>query len=258
VPATPGATPGPQGRGFILTINGTTPISNAAQFLEETIVDALRNKLGKDKIPADKKYYVDRVEVVYLRPLRENNAKLSALKTQFDSAVQAKLNGTFNAASSGFTGAGGFGGGPPEMEGGGAGFGGGFNPGAFGGANPGAAAAAAADQDRAFKDRNFPTEDIRDDQEFIAVATVVLEPPPKPPGEAAAAPGAAAPGAAAPGAAAPAAPAEGAATPATQPTEGATPATPPAEGAAPAAPATTEPAAPATPAPAPATPAAPQ
>jgi type IV pilus assembly protein PilM len=221
-----GATPGPEGRGFVITITGTTPMSPAAGFLETTLIKTLRDKLAKDKIPADKKYYIDRAEIVILQPLKLDSQKLSAIKTAYDAAVNAKQSGTFTpTASMGPGGFGGFGGGGNAgfggegMEGGGPGFGG-----AFGGA-PAGAGGPAITEDMAYKDRRFPDEDIREDQEFVAVVTVVLDPPPKAPaaegaaGAAPAAAGAEQP-AATPGAAPAAAPG---AAPAT--TEGA-PATP--------------------------------
>jgi hypothetical protein len=106
---------------------------------------------------------------------RLSQAKLAEIKAAHDAAVAAKTSGTFTPAASGFSG--GLEGGM-EREGGGFNSGGGF---AFNPANAGAAAAGGPQQpqdDPAFKDRNFPDEPIVNDQEFMVVALVQVDPPP--------------------------------------------------------------------------------
>jgi hypothetical protein len=221
------------GRGFIIRIAGRTPFGTPAQLLDETLIKNLQN-LGKDKIPNGKPFAVERAQIVRVTEIANDPQRLQKIEADYNAAVNAKQTGQFTAASPSFT-AGNFGGAPEDMmDGGGGGF---YRPGGFGGGFGGAAPAAgavdpAAAAARAFKDRQFPDEDIREDNEFIVAVVVSLDPPPKPPADPNAAP---------------AAPADPNAAPAAAPANGATPA---------AAPIPADPnAAPATPAPAPAAPA---
>src|SRR5439155_22058084 len=134
----------------------------------ETLVQNFK-LLARVKIPADKKFYIGDVKIVSLKSLRDDAAKTGQLLANYNTALQAKTSGTIvgGVAPAG----GGFGAGEPMAP---------AAPGGFGAA-PAAAAApggapGAADQ-FAFQDRQVPDEDVRDDQEFVAVATVVLDPP---------------------------------------------------------------------------------
>lgn len=175
------------GRGYVIRIAGTTPYRAAAQLLNESIVKGL-DKYAKAKATPGQRWAVDKVQVVYLLPLKDDQQKLQAIKTAFDAAVNAKTTGQFQApaATGGFGGMGGFGG-PMEdsmMEAPGFGdpYGGGFGAAPTAGAPP-------VPEERAYKDRLFPDEEILDDQQFIAVAVVELDPAVAPPVEGEAAEG---------------------------------------------------------------------
>ncbi|HYO10029.1 MAG TPA: type IV pilus assembly protein PilM, partial [Tepidisphaeraceae bacterium] len=100
-------------RGYVVTLFGRTPMQTAAAFLQETLAGNLR-KLSRDKVGADRKYYIGEVRIVHLRPLREDAARVSEILTAYNAAAQAKTSGTFTAAAA----AGGFGGGlGPEAVG---------------------------------------------------------------------------------------------------------------------------------------------
>jgi type IV pilus assembly protein PilM len=238
----------PTGHGYVIRIAGTTPNAQPAELLNETLMKAL-DALSKEKLPKGKQYFVVAKEIVHLRPLSENQQKLSQIKTEYETALRAKETGQFVS-----TGGGGGAAGirdadiPPEERG--------YRPsGVMAPAAGGAPIDPAALENKAYMDREFPDEDIRQDHDFVVVAVVSLDPPVKQPDAAAPADGTA-PAAPADGAApaTPAAPADGAAPAA--PADGAAPATPaaPADGTAPAAPAATTPPAPAPAAPAPAAP----
>jgi type IV pilus assembly protein PilM len=169
------------GRGYVIRIAGTTPYRAAAQLLNESIVRGLAEKYAKEKATPGQKWAVEKVQVIYLLPLKDDQQKLQEIKTAFDAAVNAKASGQFQApaATGGF---GGFGGG---FDGGGmmegdmmeapTGFGG------FGGFPNAGAAAPVAPEERAYKDRVFQDEEILEDQQFIAVAVVELDPAAAPP-----------------------------------------------------------------------------
>jgi type IV pilus assembly protein PilM len=176
---TPAATPSASGHGYVVRIAGTTPSSTAISLLQQTLVKGLMDQARHEPGP-DRPYKVQKVEVIFLQPLRNDQTKLQAMKAAYDAAVNAKRTGTFTPAQGNF---GGFGGGEggdmmdmDAVAGGniGGGFGGGFAP--------QAAPAQPADAELAYKDRRFPNEDIRNDQEFVAVALVQLDPPPAQPG----------------------------------------------------------------------------
>ena len=178
--ATPGVAPGPQGRGFIIKISGTTPNASAVQLVDETLVKGLL-ATAKEKA-AGRPYRFEKVVIVSLKPLRDNQQKIQFIKSEWDRAVQAKQSGQFTAA---------------PMTGGFGGFGGGFGgplggpfgpggleldmPGPMRGLptlpNAGAPAAGMPTGNEPYMDREFPDEDIRDDQEFVVVAMVLVDPP---------------------------------------------------------------------------------
>jgi hypothetical protein len=224
--AAPGGAEGP--RGIIVTINGTTPYSQPAQLLTQTLLTKLL-AIGKNTYPDGHPYYIAKAEVVNLLPLAKDQQRIQAMQTAYQAALQAKQNGTTIAAPT-YSNPGGIGGfGNPEvlMNGGG-----GF-PGPAPGADAGATAdaqakAAAAAAAKAYEDRRTG-ETVLNDQEFTVAAVLVLDPGPKDPAAAAtqpvvvpdvseagatsAAPGATAPGATATGATAPGATAPGATAP---------------------------------------------
>ena len=169
-------------RGYVITVYGTTPFTDAAKFLDESFIKAVRTKLGKDKIPADKPYYVDRIEVIQIQPFMRSPTRIQQIEQSYQNAIRAKESFTGAQMPSGFTG-GGFTGGPEgdfgRFPGGGnvpPEFAGGRGPVAVApGEDPAVVAA------RPFMDRNFPDEDVRQDHEFIVVMTVFLDPPPRQP-----------------------------------------------------------------------------
>jgi hypothetical protein len=173
------------GHGYVVRIAGTTPYRQAESLLSDTIVKGLE-KFTKDKIPPGYTYAVEQVKMVEISPLRNDQAKLTAIKAAYDAALTAKTSGQFQAPT--VTVGGGFG--SDSMEG--DIVSGGYNRGGFGGAFPqpgvGGAPGAAVDPELAFKDREFPDEDIRDDQQFVVVAVVALDPPPAQPADGSAAP----------------------------------------------------------------------
>ena len=165
----PVATPaGPTGHGYIIRITGTTPVTTAVGLINETIVKGLLDT-AKDKAHA-RPYRFEKVDIVSLRQLRNDQQRLTAIKSAYDSALAAKQSGTFTPS--------------PSPGGGGYGIGGGFNPeedrGTFNpGFNPAAGAQPAGPTgEEAYKDRLFPDEDIRDDQVFVIAAMVLVDPPP--------------------------------------------------------------------------------
>jgi type IV pilus assembly protein PilM len=194
-PTDPSQASGLTGRGFAIRIVGRTPFQPAAQLLDETLIKALDN-LKKDKIPNGKTFAVEKVQIMGVTRLRDDQVRLQKIQADFQAAVTAKESGTFTATSGG--GATGFGGGMNPYGGGGGGFegeggGGGFGPGGGGfannftgaatpGVNPDALAA------KAFMDREHPDEDVRDDSGFTIVAVISLDPPPKAPADPNAAP----------------------------------------------------------------------
>jgi hypothetical protein len=219
-PVDPAAAAGLTGRGFVIRIAGRTPFGTPAQLLDETLIKNLQN-LSKDKIPSGKPFAVERAQIVKIASLGADPAHLQKIQSDYDNAVRAKETGQFTASAASMTNFGG--GGEEGMDGFRGGYnGGGYAGGGFGGAAPAAAGAAdpAAAAQFAFKDRQFPDEDIREDNDFIVAVVISLDPPPKPPADPNAAPAnGAAPAAPAEGGAAPAAPAtsEPAAAPAAQP-----------------------------------------
>jgi type IV pilus assembly protein PilM len=167
------------GRGFVIRIEGRTPFATPAQLIDDTLVKSLQN-LSKDKIPDGKPFAIERAQIVKVRALSDDPARVQKIQTDYDNAVRAKETGQFTAPTGGYAGGNGYGGG---MEGGMEGMDGGYRPayGGFGGAGapaPGAVDPNAAAQ-RAFMDRQFPDEDIREDHEFIVAVVVSLDPPPK-------------------------------------------------------------------------------
>jgi hypothetical protein len=176
---TPGVTAGPQGRGYVIRIAGTTPNGSAVQLIGETLVQRLL-ATARDKT-RHRAYRFEKVEIEFLRSLRDPSMqqKMAAIKTAFDQALQAKQSGQITPGGGGAPTGGGFGGFGGRQEGdggdtGGRGFVGGLMPADAG------AAAGAANEDQAYKDRFFPDEDIRDDQAFVVVAMVLIDPPPLP------------------------------------------------------------------------------
>ncbi len=162
------AAPGAGGRGFVVTIHGTTPNKNGLAFVEQSLVKGL-TAISQAAIPGGKSYYIAKAQVVSGTQIRNHPEKLSQLKASYDAAVNAKNAGAFVGAS------GGAGGGVMSGEG----VVGGAAPSDIGIA-PGAAGAAGApvDDSKGYQDR-LTSEDLRDDWEFTVVAVVVLDPPPK-------------------------------------------------------------------------------
>ena len=178
--AAAGAT-GITGRGFIIRIEGRTPFDTPAQLLNDTLIKNLQN-LTKDKIPTGKPFAVELAQIVSVRPLSGDNARLQQIQTAYDNAVRAKETGQFTASVASFPGAGGYGGGM-EAEGMDGGYRGGYGGGGYGGGFTGGAAPAPGTDpnaaSRAFMDRLFQDEDIREDHLFTVAVIVSLDPPPK-------------------------------------------------------------------------------
>jgi hypothetical protein len=169
-------------RGYVISVFGTTP-NNNVNYLTDTF-RAMAAKLAKDKLPPHKQYYVDRVEIIHLQPIERSTTRLQQIKTSYDAALRAKQTGEqINVPT---VGGGGYAppgfGRPPEMEGGDMY---GVMPGGGGGFAPGMTSSGplTPDKDPAYKDRTYKDETILQDQEFIAVMTIVLDPPPAQPGE---------------------------------------------------------------------------
>ena len=187
---------GMTGRGLVLRISGRTPFSPAAQLIDDTLVNGLlqvAKAKAKAENPTAQRYTVERVQIGKVTSLRNEPNLLQKIQTDYEAAVRAKESGTFTPSSGGGMGfGGGYGGGfsggfgvPADMAGEagfGGGWGGGFNAGGFGGgtaaADPNALAA------KAFMDRQFPDEDIRDDNEFIVIAVIRIDPEAAPAAEA--------------------------------------------------------------------------
>jgi type IV pilus assembly protein PilM len=177
-PAAPAAGAGL--RGYVISIFGTTPNKNVT-YVTETF-RTMAAKLAKDKIPPHKQFYIDRVEIIHLQPIERSTTRLQQIKTSYEAALRAKQTGEQinvpNIGGGGFM-PGGFGR-PPEMEGGDMY---GVMPGAAMPGMAGPTGPMTPDKDPAYKDRTYKDETILQDQEFIAVLTIVLDPAPAQGGE---------------------------------------------------------------------------
>ena len=152
---TPGAT---TGHGFIITLIGTTPNSNPAGLLSDTVIKSLED-------------YVAKAEIVTTTPLRSNQARIAEMVRVFTAAEQARglplqQQQQFAPVIPGMA---------PEME---------QDPAAMQ-AQPGQPLLGPTGQPledpRPFKDRLMVNEDVRDDSEFTIVFAVVLDPTPPAP-----------------------------------------------------------------------------
>jgi hypothetical protein len=169
--------------GFIVTINGTTPHSEPAAFLTDTVIKNLE-AMALDKLPKDKTYYVAKAEIVTTTPLRSNAAKLAEMQRVFQAAEVAKGLPTQaqlqqqgldamtpeDAAANGVV--------PGQVPG---------QPAVGPNGQP-------LDDPRPYRDRLLGAEDVRDDSEFTIVFAIVLDA--TPPAAPAAEPNAPAPAAA--------------------------------------------------------------
>jgi type IV pilus assembly protein PilM len=170
-----GAAPGAGGRGYVLTIHGTTPNKGGLAFVEQSLVKGL-TAISQAAIPAGKPYYIAKAQVVSGVQMRNHPEKLAQLKTSYDAAVNAKNAGAFVGASGGA--GGGFMSGegisapvaPPSDLG--------AVPGGVGAPGATGTAGQPVDDSKVYQDR-VTGEDLRDDWEFTVVAVIVLDPPPK-------------------------------------------------------------------------------
>jgi type IV pilus assembly protein PilM len=157
------------GRGFVVTIHGSTPNKNGLGFVEQTLVKGLA-AISQAAVPAGKPYYIAKAQVISGVQIKNHPEKLAQLKASYDAAVNAKNAGAFVGASGGGGGAmageGAIGIAPPMI-----------NPG-IGAGVENAGGVTPVDDTKVFQDR-LTGEDVREDWEFTVVAVIVLDPPPK-------------------------------------------------------------------------------
>ncbi|HEV2293470.1 MAG TPA: type IV pilus assembly protein PilM [Tepidisphaeraceae bacterium] len=183
----PGAAPvaggASTGHGFIITLTGTTPHGDPASLLTDTVIKDL-GELSLAKLPKGKKYYIAKAEIVTTAPLRANQARITELQRVFQAAEEARglaaqqqqqqqpyQRGLYDPAMQ------------PEID---------MDPAMNGIGGVGQPALGPNGQPledpRPFRDRQFPSEDVRDDSEFSIVFAVVLDPNEAPPADPNAAP----------------------------------------------------------------------
>ena len=168
------ADPTGKGRGFIVNMSLTCPLSNAASYVEGPVQAALM-KISPDATRPNLKFAVRKIWILSRKQIAQDDLRKSRLRADY-TAVQA-LNAQFSATPAGA--------GQPGMPPPGAPYGapgafggGGFGPGGFRpGANPNAAAALADPNDPAFADK-LTGETVVNDWEFEIAVAVELDPAP--------------------------------------------------------------------------------
>jgi hypothetical protein len=168
-PPTAGAAPvvaaPTDGAGFLITLAGTTPHTDPAAFLQDTVIKNLE-AFSLEKLPKDKRYYVAKAEIVTTTPVRSNQQRIQQMQQLFQAAEQAR----------GATG-------QPYMPVGGVLDQGTMEDPALAG-NVGVLQPVVGpngqpvEDTRPFRDRLIPEEDVRDDSEFTIVFAVVIDPKP--------------------------------------------------------------------------------
>ncbi|MGN6506565.1 MAG: type IV pilus assembly protein PilM [Tepidisphaeraceae bacterium] len=194
--------PAGKGRGYIITIRFTCPLTKAVSYIENDVQKALRSIEPDQKRP-NLAYAVRKVWILRRNQIREDEPRKQRLRTDYESAMRAK-DVAAGLAPGGVPG----GPGSPEMDMQNPGVGG-YNPQRPFGAPPtfgqppvNARPEAATLDEEAFKDR-LTGESVLNDWEFEIAVAVELDPPawtpapPTPPGDQQ---GAAQPGAAQPAA----------------------------------------------------------
>jgi len=176
-PRKPGGTPGAAAttaagaRGFLITVQCTTPNSGGFNLVANTLVKNLLDSGALAKAVNSKKdYYIARAAIVSAQPISRNEARMAKLKAEFEAAMKAK-EGAVPPAGGGP-------GGGPRFEG--------FSPGGVGGPsgmptpmpnNTGQPSGGTIDKDKInpYVDR-VTGEDVRNDQEVTVLIAVVLDP----------------------------------------------------------------------------------
>jgi hypothetical protein len=180
-PAAPGTRGGAGTRGFVITLKCTSPDKNAVQLVYNQLLTNLM-AIWPDANRQQMEYGVAKAMMVSANQIDQDPARMALLKSQYDSALQAKriadqASAAAKSAAAQAVAASGPPGGQP-----------GAGRGVFGMpqpqfAQPGGAdpnAAAVPDPNDAFKDR-LTGEDMRKDWEFTVLFAVQLDPPPAAP-----------------------------------------------------------------------------
>jgi hypothetical protein len=167
-PPTAGAAPvaaPTDGAGFLITLTGTTPHTDPAAFLQDTVIKNLE-AFSLEKLPKDKRYYVAKAEIVTTTPVRSNQQRIQQMQQLVQAAEQAHgVTGQPYVAAGGVLD-------PGMME---------QDPALTGniGVQPGVGPNGQPVEDtRPFRDRLIPEEDVRDDSDFTIFFAVVIDPKP--------------------------------------------------------------------------------
>ncbi len=154
---------GPAGakRGFLITLKCTTPNARSYEFMEGSLLHALRAIDEPTALEMKKGYYVARATIVLANKIADNPATLQKLKTNYNAVVQTKARATagLTPAAPGSP----FGQTP-------------FTPGRNVGGQT------AVEDTKAYEDR-VTGEDVRNDWEFTVLYAIVLDPQPAQPAD---------------------------------------------------------------------------
>jgi len=174
-----GADPTGKGRGFVIMMRFTCPLSTAPQFVESQVQKALLTIAPSPQRP-NLKYAVRRVRYVSDNRISENPARLARLQAEYDAAQKAKQGVIVPGQNPVPTNPGGFGGPPGGGFGGPSGMFGNPDNGGFGGPTGGIAPGVVpitTANNPAFRDR-LTDEPMLGDWEFILAIAVQLDPEP--------------------------------------------------------------------------------
>jgi type IV pilus assembly protein PilM len=159
-------------RGFLVTVNCTTPNANAVGLIDQTFVKNLL-AIKPGLIPAGKPYYIPKAVIVSASKVRNNQARIQKMVADYQQKMTAQAAAAAAAAAGVAAPAGRAGNAGPSD----------FSPGGFspppmpvnvpGGQN------ANTIPDAAYQDAVLH-EDVRDDTECTILFAVVLDPPPAP------------------------------------------------------------------------------
>jgi hypothetical protein len=183
-------------RGYLVTIQLTSPSKNALNLVETTLVKNLVDRISPaNALKEGKNYYVGRAMIVSAQPISSDTARLATIRANYDQKRVAMDRAQLEAGGGGGGGGGNIGRQPLQPDyrrggGGGAVPDGRRSPGGFGRratdaipVNPGIGGAG-EDADKALKEREreifadplYPKETILDDWELTVLVAVVLDP----------------------------------------------------------------------------------
>ncbi len=186
--AAPVVDPTGKGRGFVVLMKFTCPLTNATQFVEQEVEKNLLS-IQPDPRRPNLKYAVRKVRYINGEQIYKNPTRMQRLQAEYDAAQKTRAGAITTPGIAPQLGrpGGGFGGnrpfGNPDDEfgpGPGGGFGGGFGGGGFGGGFGGGGAGSkpvdnSASNNPAFKDR-LTDESMLNDWEFTLSIAVEIDP----------------------------------------------------------------------------------